>query len=153
VIPKFPTRSLRERFENGVTDEIERERLRNHADQLQAEIIQARHLEQFADVLKKDREARSAKPERTIPKKRELSDREKRIAEVIEAGYEGHEYAEQLEKREISPLMSWQVDGCPKTYPIALKAKRWRQRIYNEKSKIKARMPKHRHLNPSTSRG
>jgi hypothetical protein len=66
-----------------------------------------------------------------------LSDREKKISEIIRRGAKGPQYARELKSSRVMPRRSWVQAGCPSDYVSAYKkGPPWRQRIQNEKSKI-----------------
>jgi hypothetical protein len=68
----------------------------------------------------------------------QLNDREQKIWEVIRAGPRGMQYCRELEKAGIRPRKKGAWTGAPGTYLAAYtEGQQWRQRIQNEKSKIK----------------
>jgi hypothetical protein len=90
-----------------------------------------------------------ANTEREIPKpvqrrtRRRLDRREKRILEVLKKGnVHSHVYCSALEIEKIPPRAGWIDEGCPITYPEAIKVPKWRQRIFDEKYRISQFLPK-----------
>jgi hypothetical protein len=98
----------------------------------------------------------SEKPKRVRRrKKRELTDRDKGILEILKADAEGKLYGSvycwALEKKKIPPHPEWIVDECPMTYPEAYKLKKWRHRIQDEKYRLGQFLPKKRNRHSSTT--
>jgi len=64
-----------------------------------------------------------------------LTEHEKKVWDVIRRGSRGAEYCQELHAAGVRPRRSWK--DCPGTYPAAYLDCRWRQRINDEKSKIR----------------
>ncbi len=76
-----------------------------------------------------------------------LTEREKRLWEIIQRGSQGLAYCREVQRAGVKPrrIRSWK--GCPGTYPAAYQmGEPWRHRIQDEKSKIrgKAELPQTR---------
>jgi hypothetical protein len=84
-----------------------------------------------------------AHPSAAQPKKprRQVSERDQRIYEVILKGLEGPAYCRALDKAKIRPPERWtRGDTCPDTYAAAYQQDKWKRPINREKSRIAARM-------------
>ena len=67
-----------------------------------------------------------------------LTAREEKIYRVIQAGSKGAQYCREVHNAGVKPHRAWLEDDCPGTYPAAyLDSNKWRQRINDEKSKIR----------------
>jgi len=67
----------------------------------------------------------------------ELSERERKISEIIQLGSRGAQYCRELHAANLRPRRSWTHKGCPGTYPGAYTDPKWRQAINDEKSKVR----------------
>jgi hypothetical protein len=68
----------------------------------------------------------------------DLTERERKMWEVISRGVKGLQYCRELQQEGIGPRRTGSWRGAPSTYPAAYKAgEPWRHRIQDEKSKIK----------------
>jgi hypothetical protein len=75
---------------------------------------------------------------RSADKQHQLTDREKRIWEVIRRGSKGRQYCRELDSGQIEPKRVGIWAGCPRSYVAAYDmGKPWRHRIEDEKSKVK----------------
>jgi hypothetical protein len=66
-----------------------------------------------------------------------LKERDVKILAVIQAGSKGMQYCREVQNAGVKPHRAWIKDSCPGTYPGAYLEPKWRQRINDEKSKIR----------------
>jgi hypothetical protein len=72
------------------------------------------------------------------PLSADLTQRERKIWDVISRGPKGLEYCRELHNAGLKPRRSKSWAGCPGTYPAAYQGGNpWRHRIQDEKSKIR----------------
>jgi len=67
----------------------------------------------------------------------DLTLREKKIWEVAQRGSKGATYCRELARAGVKPRRTKSWESCPGTYPAAYMDPYWRQRIQDEKSKVK----------------
>ena len=68
----------------------------------------------------------------------QLTDREKKLWDVIRRGARGLQYCRELDKARIAPLRRGAWKDCPRKYESAyLQGEPWRHRIQDEKSKVR----------------
>jgi len=93
------------------------------------------------EIMQRSLEERMEKLEASKRKAAEsalLTDRERKIWEVIQRGSRGLQYCRDLEAAHIKPRRKGVWQDCPRTYPAAYQVgEPWRHRIQDEKSRIK----------------
>ncbi len=139
--------ALRERqeqdFAAGLDQRFVEEKQQRWLENLNAELENRRHakekmhlLETIAEQAKVSSHAATTKggPSKQV----QLTDREKRIWEVIQRGPEGLTYCRELDNAHVAPLRNGIWKHCPQRYTAAYKlGSPWTHRIQDEKSKIR----------------
>jgi hypothetical protein len=90
---------------------------------------------QRSEIAARQAEPRSAA--RKVHKTRSELHRKGVVFGAIEAGLTGAKYCSAMDERKVRVPDRWKEDGCPSTYTEAYKLPKWRNRIHNEKHRIR----------------